>query len=239
MFRLLGFSAVSKVPPLTGALFLSLLAHWYLFVLAPDSRSSQLMAKQGVVGASLTLNNFRARAQPLMVEAPVAANQAPTKTKKKAIMKKPVPLHKPKRTSLKNLTARKLMAIPAPLTPSPDEPRQLKQHKTPAPISVAQRPEQKAGIVTRAARYREQPPAPVYPKLALKRRQSGEVLLRLLIGRLGNIEASKVIRSSGFKLLDRAALASVRRWKFEPWMESGIAQQSWVEVPVDFTIKRR
>ena len=59
-------------------------------------------------------------------------------------------------------------------------------------------------------------PAPVYPRLARLRGYEGTVLLDVEVlpsGRVGRIAA---LTSSGHDVLDRAALSSVRNWRFQP-----------------------
>ena len=56
--------------------------------------------------------------------------------------------------------------------------------------------------------------APEYPEAARLAGVSGRVVLRLAIGRRGRVEDVELIESSGHPLLDRAALRSVRLWRF-------------------------
>ncbi len=82
------------------------------------------------------------------------------------------------------------------------------------------------------------PPAPPrYPAIAIKRRWQGTVILHALVGVLG--EASEIVikRSSGFGLLDQAAMEAVSGWSFEPTVENGRTVSSWVEVPVEFDLR--
>jgi protein TonB len=46
-----------------------------------------------------------------------------------------------------------------------------------------------------------------------------------------------VLESSGYPILDRTALASVRKWLFEPGTEGGIKKKMWVKVPIRFDLK--
>jgi protein TonB len=46
-----------------------------------------------------------------------------------------------------------------------------------------------------------------------------------------------VQRSSGFEMLDRAAIAAVRRWVFEPGRRGGNPVAAWVQVPVRFALR--
>lgn len=77
-------------------------------------------------------------------------------------------------------------------------------------------------------------PSPSYPRAALRRGESGVVLLRLHVGADGRTRDVDVVRSSGFARLDRAAVSAVRRWRFEPAMQDGQAVAGQLQVPIDF-----
>lgn len=79
-------------------------------------------------------------------------------------------------------------------------------------------------------------PAPAYPPAALSAGQQGRVLLRIELNDDGQVRAASVIEPSGHRLLDEAALAAVRNWRFEPTGDRPTARQ--VAVPVRFTIAR-
>jgi protein TonB len=55
-------------------------------------------------------------------------------------------------------------------------------------------------------------------------------------GRAGSVRLSQ---SSGFPVLDAAALQAVRRWTFDPARNLGMAVASQVEVPVRFDLRQR
>jgi protein TonB len=96
----------------------------------------------------------------------------------------------------------------------------------PAPAAVSARP-----------RYRSNP-EPEYPALARRRRQEGLVLLSVRVDAKGRAETVAVRISSGFALLDEAALEAVRRWEFEPGRFRGDPVPSQVEVPIRFQLDR-
>ncbi len=85
------------------------------------------------------------------------------------------------------------------------------------------------------AQYRERV-APVYPPRAAALDQQGEAVVRVRVGPDGEQEEVLLWRSSGFALLDRAALTAVRHSRFEPFRHNGTAFAAWVEVPVRFTL---
>jgi periplasmic protein TonB len=86
------------------------------------------------------------------------------------------------------------------------------------------------------ASYRKQTP-PVYPRRALELGQQGNVILHALIKPDGFPSELKIKDSSGYSLLDKAALAAVRKWEFEPTHKDGTNIASWVRVPIEFVIQ--
>ena len=80
-------------------------------------------------------------------------------------------------------------------------------------------------------------PAPRYPQQAARAGQQGEVLLRVLVDASGLPQEVLVERSSGFRLLDLAALREVKsRWRFQPAMIGGRAVAAFALVPIRFTL---
>ncbi|HEY5672260.1 MAG TPA: energy transducer TonB [Malonomonas sp.] len=79
-------------------------------------------------------------------------------------------------------------------------------------------------------------PRPVYPEVSRRRGQQGTVLLEVAVLDDGSVEKAIVTQSSGFRLLDRAALTAVRRWRFHPATSAGLVVASRVVVPVDFVL---
>jgi len=82
-------------------------------------------------------------------------------------------------------------------------------------------------------------PAPSYPPDAYARRQQGRVLLEAHLNERGLIEKLSISQSSGVASLDRAALETVRRWRFEPARRDGQPVPIVVTVPIRFSIERR
>lgn len=79
-------------------------------------------------------------------------------------------------------------------------------------------------------------PAPKYPRIARRRGYQGTVVLEVLVDRNGRVGDLRVSTSSGYKILDRAALASVKDWAFEPGMRGDQKVEMWVRVPVRFQL---
>ncbi len=77
---------------------------------------------------------------------------------------------------------------------------------------------------------------PVYPEIARRRGQQGRVVLRVRVGVNGLPLAVTVDRTSGHKVLDRAAIAAVRQWRFAPATEGGRPVVAVAEIPVQFRL---
>lgn len=77
-------------------------------------------------------------------------------------------------------------------------------------------------------------PPPTYPRAALRRRESGNVLLRVHVGPDGVPRAIDLISGSGSRHLDRAATDAVRKWRFRPAMRDGQPVSGAVQVPISF-----
>ncbi|GGK06736.1 energy transducer TonB [Luteimonas terricola] len=77
-------------------------------------------------------------------------------------------------------------------------------------------------------------PGPSYPARALRRGESGEVLLRIHVDARGVPDRVEVAASSGSRDLDRAAQRAVQRWRFRPAMRDGTPVAGVVTVPINF-----
>jgi protein TonB len=136
----------------------------------------------------------------------------------------------------------KVVARPKPeLPPAPPPP----VPPAPEPISVAEAeateapPEEPAGEERAAVRspvaVASNPPPP-YPRLARRRGYEGLVIVRARVSRDGKCLAAEVTRSSGHTVLDAAAAAAVRAWRFRPATSDGTPVEAEVEVPIRFEL---
>jgi len=57
-------------------------------------------------------------------------------------------------------------------------------------------------------------PKPKYPTIARRRGQEGIVILEISVSNSGNVNRASVVESSGSSALDRAALKTIKTWKF-------------------------
>lgn len=77
---------------------------------------------------------------------------------------------------------------------------------------------------------------PIYPALAIQRGWQGTVLLRLSITKTGSITKVEVARSSGYPILDAAAVNAVRRWHAKPARHDGEPVATVEVLPVQFKL---
>lgn len=85
--------------------------------------------------------------------------------------------------------------------------------------------------------YRKNP-EPVYPVAARRRRQEGMVLLAVTVTSQGKAGRVELRQTSGFPLLDEAALQTVREWDFEPARRGNNPVESRIEVPVRYQLSQ-
>ncbi|MEM7222563.1 MAG: energy transducer TonB [Pseudomonadota bacterium] len=77
---------------------------------------------------------------------------------------------------------------------------------------------------------------PRYPYLARRLGQEGRVVLRVEVTAAGAAATIKIYRSSGFHLLDEAAMKAVGSWQFTPAYRQGSPVAGSVDVPVAFRL---
>lgn len=85
-----------------------------------------------------------------------------------------------------------------------------------------------------AAYLRNAPPP--YPVAARRDNEEGTVTLKVLVSVSGRAAQVQLERSSGYPILDRAAMDAVRNWQFVPARRGNDAIESWVLVPVVFKL---
>lgn len=100
------------------------------------------------------------------------------------------------------------------------------KNASPAPLKVSR------------LQYMGAPPRPAYPSRALKGRQQGLVVVRVVIDRSGNVSNAAVWQSSGSDALDQSALHAVQTTRFKPYQDHGVAQEATADIPFNFVLKR-
>lgn len=80
-------------------------------------------------------------------------------------------------------------------------------------------------------------PTPRYPEDARERGEQGKVLVRALINTDGSVAELVMRKSSGYASLDRAALDTVKKWRFVPARRGVVTVAAWVVVPITFSLE--
>jgi len=138
--------------------------------------------------------------------------------------------------------------------PKPIEPRVAKKRpaekipkhhtlvETVAPVESVKSSNEAMNVVS-MTRYEQQLVAWLerhkkYPSRAKRMRIEGEVLLRIIIDRLGEIQQISLAKRSGNRLLDKSAIAMAQRANpFPPMLENDLRAQLEFVVPVDFSLR--
>lgn len=79
-------------------------------------------------------------------------------------------------------------------------------------------------------------PQPRYPLAARRRGIEGTVLIRAQILEDGHCHQVNLSQGSGHAMLDQAALAAVKRWRFVPARRGTQTVSAWVVVPITFRL---
>lgn len=79
-------------------------------------------------------------------------------------------------------------------------------------------------------------PKPAYPAFARRLGHEGRVIIRVRVLPTGTVGAADVARSSGYAVLDEAALATIKRWRFRPAQQSGQTVDATLDVPISFRL---
>jgi protein TonB len=80
-------------------------------------------------------------------------------------------------------------------------------------------------------------PLPRYPLAARFDGAEGRVMLRVRVDARGQVETVDVTTSSGHAILDRAAIDTVRRWRFAPARRDGLPVPAEINVPIQFRLR--
>ena len=83
--------------------------------------------------------------------------------------------------------------------------------------------------------YRNNPP-PDYPAQAVRQGWQGTVLLRVKVLPTGSVDSIEVVKSSGKKVLDEAAIHTVERWVFAPSTRGSTPIDGFATVPIEFKL---
>lgn len=82
-------------------------------------------------------------------------------------------------------------------------------------------------------------PLPSYPPAAREQGLGGAGVFEVKVMKDGRVGEVKVKQSTGATVLDESAERTIRTWTFEPGRRGPNPVESWVEVPVRFSLKTR
>lgn len=103
---------------------------------------------------------------------------------------------------------------------------------TPPPPVVKAPPPRPTQFNPHAAATEGSFPDPEYPGTALRNRYQGTVIIEIMVEESGAISSAKVFKTSGFSVLDDAALKVVQtRWRFTP------GPKRWLQWPCTFKMQ--
>jgi protein TonB len=108
-------------------------------------------------------------------------------------------------------------------------PPPVQQASPPSPVQLDTEPDFKADYLNN--------PRPPYPMVARRMGYSGKVVLNVEVLAAGKAGEVKLEKSSGYDILDSAALQTVKTWRFTPAKRFGQAVTQWFLVPIKFSLK--
>jgi protein TonB len=116
-------------------------------------------------------------------------------------------------------------------TPEPKRVEKKPIPQRPTPVAAA-----KTANVPQPVVIRNTPP--IYPETARRAGWEGRVTVRVEVSADGLPMSVALQKSSGYGVLDQAALRAVKTWRFQPRTMGGVAMAGTVDVPVNFTLSR-
>jgi len=116
-------------------------------------------------------------------------------------------------------------------TPEPKRVERKASPQRPTPVVAA-----KTANVPQPVVIRNTPP--IYPETARRAGWEGRVTVRVEVSADGLPMSVTLAKSSGYGVLDQAALRAVKTWRFQPRTMGGVAMAGIVDVPVNFTLSR-
>jgi periplasmic protein TonB len=178
-----------------------------------------------------------------LIEPPAIAPPTPVVEPPRPVAKAPPPAAKPIPPSAEatpekpSQATTRPQAAPQPQAvapaPAPNAPTALPAPPQPAPIAAAPvaPPAPAIQLPSTDADYLQNP-EPKYPENSQRLNEQGTSTIRVLIGADGLPQRAEIGKSSGFDRLDRAALATVMRWRYVPGKRNGVPEAMWFSVPI-------
>lgn len=160
---------------------------------------------------------------------PVESKPAPRKMQVK-------PKVEPEKPSIQSEVVEQQEKVASPEEDTVPELHGMRQPEPAEQSSEASESDDSAVIREARPLYRLNPP-PKYPRIARERGYQGTVFLEVLVDSKGKVDDVKVHDSSGYQILDKAAMKAVKGWTFEPGQRGSNYVTMWVSVPVRFELE--
>lgn len=80
-------------------------------------------------------------------------------------------------------------------------------------------------------------PKPVFPNSSRRKKESGVVTVRVVVGEDGRVADISLHRSSGFTDLDQAVVAAVRNWRWSPTLRDGRPVRITGLIPINMVLR--
>ena len=78
---------------------------------------------------------------------------------------------------------------------------------------------------------------PYYPSFSKRAGEQGEVVVRLIINESGEVEDTRLLQSSSYPRLDRAAIEIGKRYRFKPYLINGSPAKISTNLLIKFNLK--
>jgi protein TonB len=132
-------------------------------------------------------------------------------------------------------------AKPAPEPAGDEVPKLVETAPAPPPAAVAETTPAAPAAASAPAAQDDRPlpiqgqmPPPTYPAAALRRGESGTVVVRVEVDASGTPGDVSLVQRSGSRDLDRAAMDAIRDWHFRPAQRDGHPVPGSIDIPFDF-----
>jgi len=99
----------------------------------------------------------------------------------------------------------------------------------PSPVQLDAEPDYRADYLNN--------PRPPYPMVARRMGYNGKVILNVEVLAEGKAGQVLLHQSSGYEILDKSALQTVKTWKFSPAKRFGQPVTQWFLVPIKFSLE--
>jgi len=211
-----------------AAIALALLLHAALFLIGfdwfPDASVPPSISR--FVTVTMSYRQKAVKAEPVTEKEEVVGQET--------LEPKRIETPKPKQKPLPEKSLAKPLKSPA---SKPEEPRAAGDDKISDATRSTKQSAADTGLVREAIPLYKINPPPRYPRTARRRGIQGTVVLSVYVDRQGRVSNLWVFESSGYRVLDNAALDSVKKWSFEPGRKGRATVAMWVNVQVRFELQ--